>query len=111
MGWETRRGKRYYYRTRRVRGRVVRQYFGCGPEAEEAARQDAATQAQKMRKLHALVELEREVADLFAVDDHMVALFDAAMTAAGYHRYRGVWRKKRKPKEEAQPVEGTSGGT
>ena len=35
MGWEVRRGKRYYYRTERVNGRVVKTYIGSGPAAEE----------------------------------------------------------------------------
>ena len=101
MVWERRGKKYYYYRSKRVNGRVVRVYFGSGPEAVEAARQDAEAQAQKVRNLEAAVQLEREVEEFFAMDDQMVAgpALRSSLTAAGYHKYRGVWRKKRKPKE------------
>ena len=37
MGWEK---GRYYTCTKRVDGKVVREYFGCGPEAQRAAQED-----------------------------------------------------------------------
>ena len=49
MGWEK---GRYYTRTRRVDGKVVREYFGCGPEAERAARED--DEARDRRRLQRL---------------------------------------------------------
>lgn len=43
MGWETRRGKRYYYRkVRGEDGRVRSIYMGCGERALQAAREDEA---------------------------------------------------------------------
>jgi hypothetical protein len=104
MGWETRRGRRYYYRSRRVNGRVVKEYVGAGEEAELAARVDADIAEERARNRAAFYELLlREaayaaiLAPLDAACDLVVA---AAMTAAGYHKYRGVWRKKRKPRED-----------
>jgi hypothetical protein len=41
MGWEVRRGKRYYYRKKRVNGRVRSIYFGSGGRAFLAAQEDA----------------------------------------------------------------------
>ena len=38
MAWETRKnGRRYFYRSKRVKGRVEKVYFGCGFQAEMAA--------------------------------------------------------------------------
>jgi hypothetical protein len=46
MGWVQRRGRRYYYRSRWVNGRDVKEYVGTGEAAELAAKLDAkATEA------------------------------------------------------------------
>jgi hypothetical protein len=97
MGWE--RG-RYYTRSRKVNGRVVREYVGSGDLAELAAEWDAversrrdierAAQRAKRDELQALdgpLDELNDVADLLA---------RAALTAAGFHQHkRGEWRKRR----------------
>jgi hypothetical protein len=101
MAWETRRnGRRYYYRVRRVNGRVVREYVGTGPAAEAAAALDSAHRqlkqlgrAERAAKDAADRELE---ADLSLLDDLANLFARAALEAAGYHRHaRGQWRKRR----------------
>ena len=47
MAWEIRTGRRVYYRSRRVGRRVVRDYFGGGPEAHLAAGLDASDAAMR----------------------------------------------------------------
>jgi hypothetical protein len=42
MGWEIRQGKRYYYRKRRVNGRIRSIYCGSGEKGEAAEREDLA---------------------------------------------------------------------
>ena len=44
MGWE--RG-RYYTRSRKVNGRVAREYLGTGEAAQQAARQDASARQER----------------------------------------------------------------
>jgi hypothetical protein len=101
MGWETRaRGGRYYTRSRREGGRVVREYVGTGPAAELARRRDAQERARR-REQAALLRAERDRLD--AVDQAVAELCDlsdalarGALTLAGYHRHdRGEWRKRR----------------
>jgi hypothetical protein len=95
MGWE--RG--YYYRVRKVGGRVVREYVGTGRVAELAAQLDAlehdrreaekaAGRAEKAR----LDALDADVAALIDLTDLAAA---AALRAAGFHQHKGQWRRKR----------------
>jgi hypothetical protein len=101
MGWE--RG--YYYRVRKVNGRVVREYVGAGRAAVLIAQLDkldrekrAIERAQQkaarasLDALDALFAKLNEVANLLA---------RAALLAAGYRQHkRGEWRKKRVNKDE-----------
>ena len=50
MTWESRhRRQRYYYRKRRVRGRVVSEYVGAGPAAMLVAEMDRISRRQRKR--------------------------------------------------------------
>ncbi len=103
MSWEVRGGKRCYYRAKRVNGRVVKEYCGTGPEAEAAAKADAdasrAAFAARYKVAQQLHEFKQFVAEIHRLDDLMAAEIARHMVALGYHKYRGVWRLKRKPKE------------
>ena len=106
MGWDK---GRYYTRTRRVDGVRVREYFGCGPEAERAAREDI--EARDRRRNQQLEEqIERDTCDAldapFEEIDHFTAMaVDILFEQAGYHRHdRGPWRKRRTPRPQACPV-------
>jgi hypothetical protein len=98
MGWD--KGGRYYTRSRRENGRVVREYIGGGRVGElvaqldelerdkrETERQCARIAQEKVEAVDApLAELD-ELADLVA---------RAALAAAGYRQHhRGEWRKAR----------------
>lgn len=96
MGWE--RG--YYYRVRKVNGRVVREYVGAGKVADLIAQMDALIREQ--RRLEALRlrqekdELKALDADLKAVNEKIELAARAALTAAGFRQHkRGEWRKRR----------------
>lgn len=102
MGWE--KNGRYYTRSRKVDGRVVREYIGGGDRGAIAARMDALQQKTRdwerdrwrlekedMKIVDSSVDRLCEIADIIA---------KAAMVAAGYHCYRGEWRRRRGQKKK-----------
>ena len=109
MGWETRkRGGRYYTRSRRVNGAVVREYIGSGRVAELVAEADALERRQRQfqreeeeEELQAMLE-EWEEADapLRDLDNLCDALVRTALEGAGYHNHKGEWRKRRGKEKE-----------
>jgi hypothetical protein len=97
MGWDK---GRYYTRSRKVGGRVVREYVGSGRVAELAAQLDSL--AKEQRRLDAAI-MRGEKSDLAATDAEILAVVEsadlaarAALLAAGFRRHkRGEWRKQR----------------
>jgi len=102
MPWE--RG--YYYRARKVGGRVVREYFGRGEIAELIAALDAADRgdrqdrAKRLRAFRAdLVRLDEQAR---AADEALGVVAQAALLAAGCRQHkRGEWRRKRGQESQA----------
>jgi hypothetical protein len=99
MSWQEVRGRRYYYRHRRVGGRPCRIYVGTGPAAELAAAADALRRVQGEIEAR---ERREEQARLREAEEPLLALCEltedlarAALVAAGYHRHdRGEWRRR-----------------
>ena len=101
MAWEKRqRGGHYYTRSKRVGGRVVREYVGTGRIGELAAAADARERAKRAAEAEAWRTERVEM----AATDELVREFDALVSlltrgtliAAGYHRHhRGEWRRRR----------------
>jgi len=106
MGWD--RG-RYYTRSKKVNGRVAREYVGTGHLAELIARLDALEREERRLKAESL---RREKAGL-APDAELIALIEttdllarAALLAAGFRRHnRGEWRKRREQGEDRRRPE------
>jgi hypothetical protein len=97
MGWE--RG-RYYTRSRKVNGRVVREYVGSGKVARLAAELDSLDRSEREARKQAWQETKSELAHLDEPLDRLNELADllarAALVAAGYRQHkRGEWRKQR----------------
>ena len=97
MGWER---NRYYTRSRKVGGKVTREYVGCGPLADLIADRDNTERAARMKirdarkaevaRLESLDALVAELCDLADLAAH------AALIAAGFHQHHcGNWRKRR----------------
>lgn len=100
MGWETRGAGTYYYRKRKLDGRVVSEYVGSGPHAARVAARAAVAQ----RKRAAAVATERAERDQMAAREAALDAFCAltnglvsvTLLDAGYRRHhRGEWRKQR----------------
>ena len=97
MGWDQ---GRYYTRSKKVRGRVVREYVGRGFLAAMAAELDADEREQREDERAALRAARAELADLDAalgrVCQEADLLARAALVASGFRQHkRGEWRKKR----------------
>jgi hypothetical protein len=99
MGWKQINGREYYYRCEREGGRVTTTYVGAGDlgrlseilDAELRAEREAEREAARAEREEAAAE-ERAVAEWF---DGVQAVADAAMVAAGFHKHKGQWRKRR----------------
>jgi len=96
MGWE--RG--YYYRVRKVNGRVVREYLGTGEVATLVAQMDALEREQRrleaLEKRQEIDELKALDAELKIVNERVDLAARAALLAACFHLHKlGEWRKRR----------------
>jgi hypothetical protein len=116
MTWETReRGGRYYTRSKKVNGRVVREYIGTGRVAELVAQMDALERRKRRLDALDLRDEKAELADLDArldeLDDLAELLARAALLAAGFHQHkRGEWRKRRVRRDETRRPGGPDRG-
>jgi hypothetical protein len=106
MGWD--RG-RYYTRSRKVNGRVVREYVGGGLLGVLAAADDALAREERARQAEAWLRERAEDAaldgDLNRLEEITDLLAQAALVAGGFHEHRGEWRKRR-----VTPTEGGAAG-
>jgi hypothetical protein len=99
--WEKRqRGGAYYTRSRKVNGRVVREYVGGGVLGEVAARMDAEERQRREEEAAALKDEQERMETLTAPVEELCEgveiLARAALLVSGYHRHnRGEWRKRR----------------
>ena len=99
MAWE-RRGDSHYYQSERVDGRVRKKYVGTGEVAQAIAHADETirrTRAKRLERERAEIEEARGLA-LAGAELHQAAevLARAQMVAAGYHRRKGEWRRRRR---------------
>ncbi len=104
MGWEIReRGGPYYTRSRRMEGRVVREYLGAGlvgrlsAEADRIKRErEEAEKVRHRRELEHLEEhLEALVSPAAELGEAAEVLVRAELLACGYHKHKGEWRRER----------------
>lgn len=99
MGWETRKGGTYYYAKERTGARVVSRYIGAGElvhfvetmETERREEKELNREAWRLERGQMRREEERAT-EIFAAADE---LMEAALLAAGFHKHKREWRRKR----------------
>src|SRR5919199_690140 len=97
MGWEKRdRGGLYYTRSRKIGGRVVREYVGTGPVAKLAAHMDAEKRLRRQEEAQAWQEERKRMEALKAPVEELCqatdVLVEVHLVAGGYRRVAGNWR-------------------
>ena len=99
MALETRAGRQYFYRKKRVGDKVISQYLGTGYSAylmqrlDEHERQEAESKRQAWQ---AIKDSEEQLdAQLDGFTEVVNAYVGAHLLISGYHQHRRQWRKKR----------------
>ncbi len=101
MAWESRNGVgRYYTKSERVNGRVVRHYYGSGQvgqlafELDQLEKLDREAKSEEWRQQkQANSQIAEELKEMLRVTKIFI---DASLILSGYHQHnRGEWRKKR----------------
>lgn len=95
MAWLRKDG--YYYRSRKVGGRVVSEYIG--PPGDPAAEREV-TRDELERQWRQELRAEREQdaqldADLAQAEQMTRALVRASLLLAGWHPHERTWRRRR----------------
>ena len=99
--WEKReRGGLYYTRSRKVDGRVVREYVGGGALGELAALMDAQERQRREEEAAAWREEQERLEELAGLVDEFREAVEtvarATLLAAGFRQHnRGEWRRRR----------------
>src|SRR5262245_32913242 len=101
MSWQKRGNQLYFYKSRRLNGRVRCWYFGNGPAADFVAVEEQIHQLERQeateRRQAALARQQAVDAALDRVCEMTSLLARAALLAAGYHQHdRGAWRRRRR---------------
>ena len=101
MAWETRSGKPYYYRKRRVDGKVVSEYVGTGGQAEEMAVQDELDRDLRKAqedKVRSIIQGDKLIdRQIDCVSAQMMRIVHGFLLINGYHTHKRKWRKYRQP--------------
>ena len=100
MAWKTINGRRYYYKSERAGGRVRSTYFGAGEGgslmAEMVALERLERAADREQLREELEEFGAEETAVLEWFDRVQVVADAALIAAGFHKHKGQWRRKRR---------------
>ena len=107
MAWETRGNRRFYYRSKRINGKVVKEYVGGDdPETRLIAELDRQNRAKRQEAIEAVRRtqnrLDEATKPLTVFISNLDVLVQAELLAAGFHDHRGEWRRRRANKTQAK---------
>ena len=100
MSWEKRNGTgAYYTRSRRVNGRLVREYIGQGILGEIAYQQDLILRSEStvVRESLELQKVEHAtlLSDIDTFSDFAECIASGFLVVSGFHKHhRGEWRRR-----------------
>lgn len=100
MAWETRGNRTYYYRARKINGRVVKEYLGTGASAHAAAAEDEdRRQARQIASAKRKGAYKMEDPTAYLTDSFLDLsdnLINGLFVASGFYRHHGgEWRRRR----------------
>jgi len=92
MAWETRRGRLYYYRKKRVGTKVVSEYVGSGMVGQFIELEDLQSREKRQAECRMIRELKEEERKL--AEEHRQNEAQAILAAkeTGICRRKGEWR-------------------
>jgi transcriptional regulator with XRE-family HTH domain len=99
MSWDCKGKYRYYSRSKKVNGKIIREYVGGGAVGEMAETLDALRRAERQATIKARraeeAAHEKDLASLLDLCQGAYLLFRCSLVTAGYTRSgRGEWRKQ-----------------
>jgi hypothetical protein len=98
MAWDQHGQRRYYYRSRRVKGRSFHVYVGTGLIGERAAAEDQERRAQRQAERDAWRAAQQQVVTSRAVldplDDACSLVMPATLLLNGCYLHDRTWRRR-----------------
>jgi len=96
MAWERRGKQQFYYRSRKINGRVVRSYLGRGDRAKRAALEDAKKKATREHDRAERLEWEAMDSQIAQLHQLTKLLSLSHLVNAGFYQHHrgGEWRRR-----------------
>ena len=101
MGWETRKGRRYYYQKVRIGGKVSSRYIGTGVLAELLAFEVQEDSLERLDWSSKKAQLEAEERESIHQQRQSLEAASELARAEGMQRRRSEWRPL--PKKSGAP--------
>jgi hypothetical protein len=97
MAWERRGYQHFYYKSRRVNGRIIKQYYGTGHLAQLVYEQDRRQQEVREREQATRKHIKDLDVETDTLNHTTRTLTKIYLLLAGYYQHhRGEWRKRRR---------------